>query len=132
MSEKLKGEAREVYGAFIGDEAKREGRTLRRKAEAQEEFEQREKTAVYVRPRDGGRGARCSTGDRNNSDRPAPVEGSGLWDRLKGMLWRFHLTLYVNMSNNGRASGGGSVWLRTRTKGSWVGPRISWVGLRIT
>ncbi len=45
MSEKPKGKAKEVYEAFIGDEAKREGRTLRRKAEAQEESEQREKTA---------------------------------------------------------------------------------------
>ena len=47
MSEKLKGKAREVYGAFIGDEAKKaEGRALRRKTEAQEEeSEQREKTA---------------------------------------------------------------------------------------
>ena len=45
MSEKPKGKAKEVYVAFIGDEAKREGRTLRRKAEAQEESEQREKTA---------------------------------------------------------------------------------------
>ena len=93
-------------------------RAQQSKAEAQEEFEQREKTAVYVRPRDGGRGARCSTGDRNDSDRPAPVEESGLWDRLKGVLWRLHLTLYVNMLNNRHASGGGSAWLRTRTKGS--------------
>jgi uncharacterized protein YjbJ (UPF0337 family) len=46
MSEKPKGKAREVYGAFIGDEAKKEeGRALRRKTEAQEESEQREKTA---------------------------------------------------------------------------------------
>lgn len=46
MSEKPKGKAREVYGAFIGDEAKKEeGRTLRRKTEAQEESKQREKTA---------------------------------------------------------------------------------------
>ena len=38
MSEKPKGKAREVYGAFIGDEAKKEeGRALRRKTEAQKE-----------------------------------------------------------------------------------------------
>ena len=38
MSEKLKGKAREVYGAFIGDEAQKEdGRALRRKTEAQKE-----------------------------------------------------------------------------------------------
>ena len=37
MSEKLKGEAREVYGAFIGEAKKEEGRALRRKTEAQKE-----------------------------------------------------------------------------------------------
>ena len=47
-----KGKAKEVYEAFIGDEAKREGRTLRRKAEAQEESEQREKTAQAEKERD--------------------------------------------------------------------------------
>ena len=46
MSEKPKGEAKQAYGALIGEEAKKEeGRALRRKAEAQEEPEQREKTA---------------------------------------------------------------------------------------
>ena len=38
MSEKPNGKARAVYGAFIGDEAKKEeGRALRRKTEAQKE-----------------------------------------------------------------------------------------------
>ncbi len=37
MSEKPKGEAREVYGAFIGEAKKEEGRALRRKTEAQKE-----------------------------------------------------------------------------------------------
>ena len=37
MSEKLKGEAREVYGTFIGEAKKEEGRALRRKTEAQKE-----------------------------------------------------------------------------------------------
>ncbi len=46
MSEKPKGKAKEVYGASIEAEPKKEeGRALRRKAEAQEESEQKEKTA---------------------------------------------------------------------------------------
>ena len=43
MSEKPKGKAKEVYEAFIGDEAKREGRTLRRKAEAKQAEKQRDR-----------------------------------------------------------------------------------------
>ncbi len=45
MSVKPKGKAKEVYGASIDGEAKKEeGRALRKKAEALEESEQREKT----------------------------------------------------------------------------------------
>lgn len=46
MAEKPKGKAKEVYGASIEAEPKKgEGRALRRKAEAQEGSEQREKAA---------------------------------------------------------------------------------------
>jgi uncharacterized protein YjbJ (UPF0337 family) len=44
MSDKVKGKAKEAYGALIGDEAKKaEGRAQQKKAQA-EEAEQREKT----------------------------------------------------------------------------------------
>ena len=46
MSEKPMGKAKEVYGASIeAKPKKKEGRAMRRKAEAQEESAQREKTA---------------------------------------------------------------------------------------
>ena len=43
--DKAEGKAKEAYGAIVGDEAiKEEGRALQRKAEAEKEAEQREKT----------------------------------------------------------------------------------------
>jgi uncharacterized protein YjbJ (UPF0337 family) len=45
MEDKAKGKIKEAYGAITGDEAKKaEGRALQRKAAAEEEAEQREKT----------------------------------------------------------------------------------------
>ena len=47
MSEGFEGRMKEAYGAIVGDEAmKAEGRALQRKAEAQKEAEQREKTRL--------------------------------------------------------------------------------------
>jgi uncharacterized protein YjbJ (UPF0337 family) len=43
--DKVEGKAKEAYGALVGDEAKKaEGRALQRKAQAQKEVEQRQKT----------------------------------------------------------------------------------------
>ncbi len=45
--DKAEGKAKEAYGALVGDEAmKAEGRALQRKAEAEKEAEQREKTRI--------------------------------------------------------------------------------------
>src|SRR5215212_8076631 len=45
MDDKVKGKAKEAFGALTGDEAKKEeGRALQRKAKAQEEAVQRSKT----------------------------------------------------------------------------------------
>ena len=47
MEDKAKGKLKEAYGALTGDEAKKaEGRALQRKAKAEEEAEQREKTRL--------------------------------------------------------------------------------------
>ena len=46
MDDKTKGKAKEAFGAFTGDEAKKEeGRAQQRKAEAQEQATQQAKTS---------------------------------------------------------------------------------------
>ena len=46
MDDKMKGKAKEAWGALSGDEsAKEEGRAQQRKAEAEEEAAQRERTS---------------------------------------------------------------------------------------
>ena len=75
MSEKPKGKAKEVYGASIDDEArKEEGRALRKKAEALEESEQREKN---VQPKDEAKQV-------EKEDDVQRLKGEGVPDSLMG------------------------------------------------
>ncbi len=78
MSDKVKGKAKEAYGALIGDEAKKaEGRAQQKKAQA-EEAEQREKT------RQAEAEAKRAEKERDRQRRKAKGGLGGLTDTLTG------------------------------------------------
>ncbi len=79
MSDKVKGKAKEAYGALIGDEAKKaEGRAQQKKAQAEEEAEQREKTRQVEAE------AKRAEKERDRQRRKAKGGLGGLTDTLTG------------------------------------------------
>ena len=78
--DKAEGKMKEVYGALVGDEAKKaEGRAQQRKAEAEAEAEQRERT------RQAEAEAEKAERQRDEQERKDKGPLGGLTDTLTGL-----------------------------------------------